>query len=80
MTIFTILVPHQQHDVKMPKPPAVSAAAVEVKTPPKEVYDGSWPSANYDVHVFYYAWYGNPAHDRRWYHWNHRYGYITVYV
>ncbi|XP_067945702.1 glycoprotein endo-alpha-1,2-mannosidase-like [Watersipora subatra] len=40
----------------------------------KLVYDPStWPSANYDVHVFYYAWYGNPTHDRQWFHWNHRY-------
>ena len=24
-----------------------------------------------DVHVFYYPWYGAPAHDGAWRHWNH---------
>lgn len=28
---------------------------------------------NYNVHVFYYAWYGNPTHDGRYLHWNHEY-------
>ena len=25
------------------------------------------------VHAFYYMWYGNPAYDGKFYHWNHRY-------
>lgn len=25
------------------------------------------------VHAFYYMWYGNPANDGKYYHWNHRY-------
>lgn len=28
---------------------------------------------NYNVHVFYYAWYDNPKHDGRYMHWNHEY-------
>ena len=28
---------------------------------------------SYDVHVFYYAWYGNPSNDNKWFHWNHEY-------
>ena len=32
-----------------------------------------WPAANYDVHVFYYAWYGSKIHDTKWLHWNHRF-------
>lgn len=28
---------------------------------------------NYDVHAFYYAWYGTPAVDGLYYHWNHKY-------
>ncbi|XP_022203365.2 glycoprotein endo-alpha-1,2-mannosidase [Nilaparvata lugens] len=28
---------------------------------------------NYNVHVFYYPWYGNPEHDGEWLHWNHEY-------
>jgi len=27
----------------------------------------------YDVHVFYYPWYGNPNFDQKYIHWNHRY-------
>merc|ERR1711892_633562 len=30
-------------------------------------------SLNYNVHVFYYAWYGKPQTDGRWWHWNHKY-------
>ncbi|XP_052243732.1 glycoprotein endo-alpha-1,2-mannosidase-like isoform X1 [Dreissena polymorpha] len=26
---------------------------------------------NYNVHVFYYPWYGNPEHDGKFLHWNH---------
>lgn len=28
---------------------------------------------NYNVHIFYYAWYGSVATDGRWRHWNHEY-------
>ena len=31
------------------------------------------PQPNYNVHIFYYAWYGNPEHDRKYVHWNHRF-------
>ena len=28
---------------------------------------------NYDAHIFYYPWYGNPEHDDKYFHWNHPY-------
>jgi len=28
---------------------------------------------NYNVHAFYYAWYGAPETDKKWVHWNHQY-------
>ena len=28
---------------------------------------------SYDVHIFYYAWYGSPRFNDKYYHWNHRY-------
>lgn len=31
------------------------------------------PEPNYNVHVFYYPWYGNPEKDGSYYHWNHDY-------
>ena len=30
-------------------------------------------TVNYNVHVFYYAWYGTPDTDGQWWHWNHKY-------
>lgn len=30
-------------------------------------------SLNYNVHIFYYAWYGSPELDTQWFHWNHKY-------
>ncbi|CAI9736008.1 glycoprotein endo-alpha-1,2-mannosidase-like [Octopus vulgaris] len=27
---------------------------------------------NYNVHIFYYMWYGNPSYDGKYFHWNHR--------
>lgn len=36
---------------------------------------GSNPSldrgVSYDVHIFYYTWYGNPQTDERYLHWDH---------
>ena len=29
------------------------------------------PVCSYDVHIFYYGWYGNPEFDGKWLHWNH---------
>ncbi|KAK7503095.1 hypothetical protein BaRGS_00005721 [Batillaria attramentaria] len=29
-------------------------------------------SVNYNVHIFYYPWYGNPQTDGQYLHWNHR--------
>jgi len=31
------------------------------------------PLLHYNCHLFYYAWYGNPATDGEWIHWNHEY-------
>ena len=28
---------------------------------------------NYNIHAFYYAWYGAPSEDGEWFHWNHKY-------
>ncbi|XP_071509149.1 glycoprotein endo-alpha-1,2-mannosidase-like [Diadema antillarum] len=31
----------------------------------------SWPRPNYNLHTFYYPWYGNPEFDSTYLHWNH---------
>jgi len=41
------------------------SAAVHVN-----VDDSIFP--NYDVHIFYYPWYGNPTYDGVYRHWNHQ--------
>jgi glycoprotein endo-alpha-1,2-mannosidase len=34
--------------------------------------DASAATLNHQVHIFYYAWYGNPTHNQgRYVHWNH---------
>lgn len=30
------------------------------------------PTVNYNVHIFYYPWYGNPQTDGKYIHWNHK--------
>lgn len=30
-----------------------------------------FPAPNYNVHAFYYTWYGNPQFDGKYIHWNH---------
>ena len=38
-----------------------------------EERDSSLPEPNYNIHIFYYAWYGNPEYDGKYVHWNHQY-------
>ena len=38
-----------------------------------EKRDSPLPEPNYNIHIFYYAWYGNPEHDGKYVHWNHQY-------
>lgn len=44
-----------------------------VTTPNEEDSLLSLPEPNYNIHIFYYAWYGNPEHDGKYVHWNHRF-------
>ncbi|KAF6016787.1 MANEA [Bugula neritina] len=63
--------PTKSNHVNNDQPDKNSIVQIDEKA---SVYDpSSWPPANYDVHVFYYSWYGNPEHDQQWHHWNHRY-------
>lgn len=39
----------------------------------KEHEDDLLPEPNYNIHIFYYAWYGNLEHDGKYVHWNHRF-------
>lgn len=37
----------------------------------RSVPDEDFPPPNYNLHVFYYTWYGNPRYDGKFIHWNH---------
>ena len=39
------------------------------KESPKK--EDKFPSPNYNLHAFYYPWYGNPDFDGKYLHWNH---------
>lgn len=41
-------------------------------TPRKTTIPFDEDGLNYNVHVFYYMWYGNPQNDGKYFHWNHR--------
>ncbi|KAB5562601.1 hypothetical protein PHYPO_G00019770 [Pangasianodon hypophthalmus] len=34
-------------------------------------HEEDFPPPNYNVHVFYYTWYGTPQFDGKYIHWNH---------
>lgn len=41
-------------------------------SPQQAVVRAGEPQPNYDVHTFYYPWYGNPHTDNSYEHWNHQ--------
>lgn len=51
--------------------PAAAPGLAEPPAPPgvREPAAGSGPS--YDLHAFYYAWYGSPRFEGRYLHWDH---------
>ena len=51
------------------------ATEEKLNTPNKEHLhqEDLLPEPNYNIHIFYYAWYGNPEHDGKYVHWNHRF-------
>lgn len=52
---------HENSRKQNPTDPAVSEG------------EAKYPAPDYDVHLFYYPWYGSPEVDGKYLHWNHRY-------
>ena len=54
--------------------PAVSLAiALTICLGPRQAgIRAGEPQPNYDIHAFYYPWYGNPQTDNSYYHWSHQ--------
>lgn len=50
-----------------------ATAATSPAQPAKSIMTNSGPDGTifYDVHIFYYAWYGNPSMDGKYIHWDH---------
>lgn len=46
---------------------------IPVLSSPSHKNEMNYPTSNYDVHLFYYPWYGSPNIDGKYLHWNHRY-------
>ncbi|XP_043856718.1 glycoprotein endo-alpha-1,2-mannosidase [Dromiciops gliroides] len=49
---------------------SVAASSLKIPVVP-EINMEDLPSPNYNIHVFYYSWYGNPQFDGKYLHWNH---------
>ena len=55
--------------VKMSQLKSVSSVTIPVLN----IIPNKKPQPCYNVHAFYYPWYGNPDFDNKYMHWNHRY-------
>ncbi|XP_077977773.1 glycoprotein endo-alpha-1,2-mannosidase-like [Glandiceps talaboti] len=60
-------------DERKPVLPIVKQDSVHVENVDKIPELLGYPEVNYNVHVFYYPWYGNPKNDGKYIHWNHGY-------
>jgi len=63
------------HDLKTAKKKLVYEIGESDLVPPQAVKSAVVNNhrLNYNVHIFYYAWYGSPGVDGQWEHWNHKY-------
>ena len=59
----------EEEEVEAIKLKMISSQVVKFKP----IQEKNYPKPSYNVHAFYYAWYGNPELDDQWYHWNHEY-------
>lgn len=53
--------------------PASSANPPAGHPPRSSPSELNFPEPNYNMHAFYYVWYGNPQFDGKYLHWNHEY-------
>ncbi|XP_062379227.1 glycoprotein endo-alpha-1,2-mannosidase [Sardina pilchardus] len=51
--------------------PTPDADTKEVNNMNQETLLEKYPPPNYNVHAFYYTWYGNPQFDGKYLHWDH---------
>ena len=72
--IFTVL-PTTSRKVRPKKvvPTKVKAIRPTRKTKPMNLESSLSLRVSYNVHIFYYPWYGNPSVDGKYVHWNHQY-------
>lgn len=64
---------HQNESSKSQKTVHHSADNMQAHDQSAKLKSGDNWTLNYNVHMFYYPWYGNPETDGEYIHWNHRY-------
>ncbi len=61
----------QDNNVVISAKPAQMIAAPAEKADRMENKMQDFPEPNYNVHAFYYVWYGNPQFNGKYVHWDH---------
>ena len=70
---------YQARNTSMSIPTALPAVDVGMTSQrgltnkPQDSKTSAFQSISYNVHMFYYPWYGTPSVDGRYLHWNHQY-------
>lgn len=59
------------HIVTTKTAPAEGKRHLEERAMSLQVAYKDFPLPNYNLHAFYYSWYGNPQFDGKYIHWNH---------
>lgn len=50
---------------------SIAVNTMKASVPPVNKLEEELPSPNYNFHIFYYSWFGNPQFDGKYIHWNH---------
>lgn len=66
-----VTVPDKNADIKMSDEKHTKEHEDRMVSPKPADLDVTVAAPNYNFHVFYYTWYGNPKFDGKYIHWNH---------
>ncbi|TRY87883.1 hypothetical protein DNTS_021346 [Danionella cerebrum] len=65
------LIPHPRQELKVVSSAKPAQMIPVEKSEQMEDKQKDFPEPNYNVHAFYYVWYGNPQFDGKYVHWDH---------
>ncbi|XP_063773074.1 glycoprotein endo-alpha-1,2-mannosidase [Pseudophryne corroboree] len=67
-----VTVVHKEPGIKTSAQEVTEARAKAIVSARSVTFNmGELPAPNYDIHIFYYTWYGSPQFDGKYIHWNH---------